>query len=61
MRVPDPLLKCVAFVGIQLDKKFSYGGTCFFVSHESSVNKDLMFTYLVTAKHCVDQFIKKNM
>ncbi len=56
MFIPDEVLKCVVFIGIeQTDEKnvksCHFGGTGFLVSIPSDVNKNLGFIYLVTAHH----------
>lgn len=61
MRVPDQLLKCVVFIGIDVldsqtgTKSFKLGGTGFIVSVPAEKVPDMWFCYLVTAKHSVDK------
>lgn len=52
MRVPDDLLKCTTFICVNDGTGFQPGGTAFFISVPSTL-KDRLYTYLVTAKHCV--------
>ena len=60
MRVPDPINKCVAFLGIQQGDSVSYGGTCFFTIKYSQEISGMCQCYLVTAKHCVDNIKTKS-
>jgi hypothetical protein len=66
MRVPDDLLKCTVFICVNTGAEYLPGGTAFFVSVSSDIRFQL-YTYLVTAKHCVidaqkygDIFIRVN-
>jgi hypothetical protein len=52
MDTPEYLLKCVAFVGYDHD---GIGGTCFLVSRRVPCLSDVELTYLITARHVVDQ------
>jgi hypothetical protein len=58
MRMPDELLKCVAFLCVQNTEEqgapYKYIGTGFFVGVSESIN-DRYDLYLVTAKHCVEK------
>jgi hypothetical protein len=60
MRIRDELLECVVFLGIPKVTKghFKVGGTAFFVSLSSALTPDLIFVYLVTARHCVEEAAK---
>lgn len=54
MKVPDEILKCVAFIGAE--NKFGMPetvGTCFFVNRQSEKIADRGFYYTLTAKHIV--------
>lgn len=54
VRVPDDILKCTVFLCVNTGAEYAPGGTGFFVSIPSDVGGAL-YTYLVTAKHCVIQ------
>jgi hypothetical protein len=62
MRVPDELRKCVVFIGVTVrsdqpdepSEQPRYEGTGFFVALPSTRVDDILFTYLVTAKHVAD-------
>lgn len=59
MRVPDDVLKCVVFVGLQSGNKKIYSGTAFIVSVLAERLHDTSHTYLVTANHVADKLEKK--
>ena len=71
MRVPDVVLKCVAYLALQQDaddeSRRALIGTGFFVGVVSNAKPDVSYLYFVTAKHCVakpqtlgDLFIRLN-
>jgi hypothetical protein len=57
MRFPDPILKCVVFLGRKLhrdtDSPTTWTGTGFLVGM-AGPDRLHIFTYLVTAKHCAE-------
>ena len=53
MRLPDYIKSVVCFLCVEKEGRTYYGGTAFFVTLESKRHPELVFTYLVTAKHCV--------
>lgn len=57
MRIPDALLKCVAFVS-DTDPDGIYVGTAFIVGVAGKYNNS--YTHAVTAKHVADRFEGKN-
>jgi len=55
MRVPDEVLKCVVFLGVEHGVSVKWVGTGFLVSLEEKKGEDTFrFTYLVTANHVAD-------
>lgn len=54
MQVPDEVKKCVVFIGCRTKEAISWGGTGFFIGIPTKELKDKQFTYLITAKHCID-------
>jgi hypothetical protein len=55
MRVPDEVLKCVVFLGIEHGASVKWVGTGFLVSLEEREGEGTFrFTYLVTANHVAD-------
>jgi len=60
VRVPDEIKRCVCFLCVKINRNgrevMEYGGTAFFVSIPGFRSENgLAHTYLVTAKHCVEQ------
>lgn len=55
MRIPDDVLKCVAFIGHTVDGSQRYEGTGFFVTLPLETMVDQGVTYLVTAKHVAEK------
>jgi len=59
MRIPDEILQAVCFLCIkdtrQSPSVVRYGGTGFFVSIPSETNPDAQYSYLITARHCVER------
>lgn len=55
MRIPDEILKCVAFIGIQNDTNFEPKATGFFVSVPLNTQAKHLYLYFVTAKHAIEQ------
>lgn len=61
MRVPDQVRDCVVFLGIQVTRmggrtEFVWAGSAFFVAIPSeSEPETCLYTYLVTAKHVIDE------
>ncbi|SRR5260370_3855913 len=55
MRIPDVVKKCVCFLCVEHNGSYKYGGTAFFIGLRSRDNPELLWTYLVTAKHSVDR------
>jgi hypothetical protein len=53
LRLPDYIKSVVCFLCVEKEGRTYYGGTAFFVTLESKRHPELVFTYLVTAKHCV--------
>ena len=64
MRIPDPFLKCVVFVGVETDvgtkKEIKWSGTAFLVSLSSAKYKSHTFVYLVTARHILVEIAGRN-
>ena len=58
MRLPDEILECVFFLGVEATRNgrtgLLYGGTGFFVSMPSGLY-DRHFVYMVTARHCIER------
>jgi hypothetical protein len=55
MRVPDEILKCVVFLGVDHGAETKYVGTAFFVQMEEKENEGTFrFTYLITANHVAE-------
>lgn len=63
MRVPDEILKCVAFVGFAHQEgqvvSLEQRATAFFASVPSLTDPDRRYLYLVTAKHVADRLHNK--
>lgn len=60
MRIPDRIKECVCFLCVRTKDKLEYGGTAFFVQAWSDkFGSDLSWTYLVTAKHCVERAMSR--
>lgn len=59
MRVPDEILKSVFYLCIKQTRsgleQFHYGGTGFWVSIKSQTHDDILYSYLITAKHNVEK------
>lgn len=56
MRVPNEVLKCIVFLGIDQGVSSKYVGTGFLVSmEEKDARGSFRFTYLVTANHVADK------
>jgi hypothetical protein len=57
MRLPDEILECVGFIGVQVVgdgvSDIKLGGTGFFVSLPSKASDNVAYVYFVTAKHCI--------
>jgi hypothetical protein len=53
MRVPDDILECVFFLGMEAGLQIKYVGTGFFVSMPSEI-PGRGHTYIVTAKHAIE-------
>lgn len=67
MRVPDDILKCTTFLCVDDGAGLKPGGTGFFVSVPAPSVPNGIYSYLVTAKHCLieaqkygDLFIRLN-
>jgi hypothetical protein len=64
MRIKDDALKCVVFIGMEIErdsvKKNVWCGTGFLVSRTSDKFATANFVYLVTARHVVAQIGKKD-
>lgn len=54
MRIPDDIKKCVCFLSVKDNGKYRYGGTAMILTLKEGRNDDLFWTYLVTARHCVE-------
>ncbi len=59
LRVPDELKAAVCFLCVEKAGKVLYGGTAFFTILRSKRFPALSFTYLVTARHCVERAYRK--
>jgi len=60
MRVSDTVRKSTVFVGVQdVDGTIKYGGTAFLVMVPAPINKTQSFTYVVTAKHVLEEIQKE--
>lgn len=59
MLVPDEIRKCAAFVAYKRDDTYVKLGTAFFVSIPDG--DDMVFGYIVTAKHIIAKIIQKNL
>src|SRR5208337_833671 len=56
MFVPDDIRKCVAFVGLRrADGTFRLAGSAFYLGRDKQGETKTDPTYLVTAKHVIDQ------
>jgi hypothetical protein len=56
MRVPNEVMKCIVFLGIEHEFSTKYVGTGFLVSmEEKEPHGTFRFTYLVTANHVADK------
>ena len=55
MRLPDDILRAVAFVGVRLGNEVVYGGTAFLTSVPFEKAPDRCVIYLVTARHVVTE------
>jgi hypothetical protein len=61
MFVPDKIRKCVVFIGHELATgNTQLDGTAFIVCRRAFEDKDVMFAYLVTAKHLIDKIRDAN-
>jgi hypothetical protein len=62
MQIPDEIRKCVAFIASQ-DKTNAYTmrGTVFLVGYPLPLIEDTPAYYLVTARHTIDQFLKRDI
>src|ERR1700730_8291038 len=65
MRIGENARRCVIFFGLRGSEGIEYGGTGFFVDYRDN---DLMFPYLVTARHVAEAlsrhesfFLRANM
>ena len=61
MRVPKSVRNCTMFIGVRiLPDEIVYGGTAFLVSIPLGNAPEKVWTYLVTAKHCIEDIAKKH-
>lgn len=66
MRIPDHLLGCVVFIGVEKPKGMKFCGTGFFTAVKSSRVPNMSIPYFVTARHVLakventDFFIRVN-
>lgn len=54
MLVPETIKKCVVFICYQHEERVKLAGTGFFLAEPSSVNKDQIYPYVVTARHVIE-------
>ncbi len=54
MRIPDTLLRSVVFLCVEDQGKFTFGGTAFLYGHPSERFPDQHHSYLVTARHNIE-------
>ena len=58
MQIPDEIRKCVVFLGFtKADGTHHLRGTGFFVSRPADTIEDLIFCYLVTARHVIQKIM----
>jgi len=55
MRIPDEITKCVCFLCVQDNGAYRYGGTAMILTVKEGATDELWWTYLVTARHCVER------
>ncbi|MFC2023021.1 hypothetical protein ACFLTL_02570, partial [Chloroflexota bacterium] len=60
MLVPDEVRKCVVFICYKGDTGVKLGGTAFFVGVPGE-NPDIIYPYLVTARHVIEGVKKKSI
>jgi len=54
MLVPETIKKCVVFICYWHEEGVKLAGTGFFIAEPSSVNKDRIYPYVVTARHVIE-------